>query len=468
MSRSELKRAPDAGSDAKASKQIEDEAPESRKRHRSDDGKDKDDAADDKDNEDALMQSNGENDWENTGNRTERQQGEALDAAEKSLEVMAAKLWDESNEWGAKAKEEFKVLYTTLISAGRMPQAMKLAAKVAVAAISSRLMPEAELIMNDEELPVDAKDFFDREVTTAFMRMRHQPLQSSVSLATSKVIEKGATTKQYADSAVASKEFVTSALKDFFGAEKWREVSENVSGNKCGGEEKRKKKRKTFSSRDEAGFFQNFGSFLTKRGLIDLEQVACETAAQQAHWWAAFWGDKAADKPNPWRPEQAESVRKAITKRIGQARASFYDNAERKLRTLYPNLPKAQDLSKVWRSDVEKEVFERGRDALLPDNDDSGLEEVLRTLQHHLQQQELEWNKFQLAHALFFYARTFDGYPLTTTAKNKAASSKDPMTVDGRVNAIHHMMEIVKEVQRRLFHFCFSKTIPQRAARRDE
>src|SRR6185437_15564455 len=116
--------------------------------------------------------------------RTERQKGETLDAAEKSLEVMAAKLWDESNEWGAKAKEEFKVLYTTLISAGRMPQAMKLAAKVAVAAISSRLMPEAELIMNDEELPVDAKDFFDREVTTAFMRMRHQPLQSSVSLAT--------------------------------------------------------------------------------------------------------------------------------------------------------------------------------------------------------------------------------------------------------------------------------------------
>jgi hypothetical protein len=223
-------------------------------------------------------------------------------------------------------------------------------------------------------------------------------------------------------------------------------VSENVSENKSGGEEKRKKKRKTYSSHDEARFFQSFGSFLTKRGLIDIEQVTCETAAQQAHWWAAFWGDKAADKPNPWRAEQVESVRKAMTKRLGQARSNFYDHAERNLRTLYPNLPKAQDLSKVWRSDAEKEAFEQGRDVLLPDNNDDGLKDVLQSLERHLQEQQLEWNKNQLAHALLFYARTFDGYPLTTTAKNKAASTKDPMTVDGRVNAIQHMMEIVNEV----------------------
>jgi len=234
-------------------------------------------------------------------------------------------------------------------------------------------------------------------------------------------------------------------LKDFFGAEKWQAVSENVSENKSGGEEKRKKKRNKFSTHDETRFFHNLGSFLAKRGLIDIEQVACETAAQQAHWWAAFWGDMAADKPNPWRPDQVESVRKAITKRLGQARSVFYNHVERNLRILYPELPKAQDLSKMWRSDGEKKAFELGRDVLLPDNNDDGLKDVLQTLERHLQEQDLEWNKYQLAHALFFYTRTFDGYPLTTTARNKVASTKDPMTVDGRVNAIRHMMEIVNE-----------------------
>ena len=426
--------------------QVEEEAHESRKRYRDDDGKGKADADDEQDHED--VQDNAENNRDNSRRRTEPepQQSGALDAAEKTLQVMANNLWNESGALGAKMKEEFKVLYTTLIAAGRMPQAMKLAADVAVAAIASRMMPEAELIMNDEDLPVDAKEAFDREVHSAFSRMRREVVHSSVSAATSKVIDKGATPRQFPDSTVASKEFVTSALKDFFGAEKWQAVSENVSENKSGGEEKRKKKRNKFSTHDETLFFHNLGSFLAKRGLIDIEQVACETAAQQAHWWAAFWGDMAANKPNPWRPDQVESVRKAITKRLGQARSIFYDLAERNLRILYPELPKAQDLSKMWRSDAEKKAFELGRDVLLPDNNDDGLKDVLRALERHLQEQDLEWNKYQLAHALFFYTRTFDGYPLTTTARNKVASTKDPMTVDGRVNAIRHMMEIVNEV----------------------
>ena len=445
-------------------KQVEDEAPESRKRLRDDDGKGKADADDEQDHEN--VQDNAENGGDNSCRRTERQQGEALDAAEKTLEVMAVRLWDESSALGAKMKEEFKVLYTTLIAAGRMPQAMKLAADVAVAAIASRMVPEAELIMNDEDLPVDAKEVFDREVHSAFSRMRREVVHSSVSAATSKVIDKGATPKQYPDSAVASKEFVTSALQDFFGAEKWDAVSENVSENKLGGEEKRKKKRNKFSSHDETRFFQNLGSFLAKRGLIDIEQVTCETAAQQAHWWAAFWGDMAADKPNRWRPDQVESVRKAITKRLGQARSIFYAHAERNLRILYPELPKAQDLSKMWRSDAEKKAFELGRDVLLPDNKDDELKGVLRILERHLQEHDMEWNKYQLAHALFFYARTFDGYPLTTTAKNKAASTKDPMTVDGRVNAIRHMMEIVNEVQRQGFISAFLRKSTESAKAR--
>lgn len=265
-----------------------------RKRSRENDGKDKYEAAEGSEEEDTPQAR--ENDNTNKTRRLEQEQREGLEAAEKSLALMAARLWDETSKWGVELKGEFKVLYTTLISAGRMLEAMKLAADVAVAAIASHLTPEAELIMNDEDLSKDAKDVFDRYLAGLFDRLRNPPsasLSSAAPGAVAKVVQKGAP-KQYPESTVATKEVMQEVLQDYFGKSKWS--SENLSSNKddeedAGAKKKKKgKRRQKFETLDEKRFFENLGSFLAKRGLIDLEQVTCETPAQQAHWWAAFWG----------------------------------------------------------------------------------------------------------------------------------------------------------------------------------
>ncbi len=113
---------------------------------------------------------------------------------------------------------------------------------------------------------------------------------------------------------------------------------------------KKSRERMKFCTPEEDKFMHSLTTFWYDRGLIDETQVQLQTLADLSFWWAAFYGDEAADKRCLWGESDLSAKRKLMKKRLDQSRDRFVTNARKDLRGAYLNLPR--ETFKAFRSEA--------------------------------------------------------------------------------------------------------------------
>ncbi len=285
------------------------------------------------------------------------QQNAAFDAAVNALSEMAAALGEEKADWNEAMQRECESLCAVLEAGGHTADAMMWNVRIRSVVVRMRARAEAELWMG-ESMTADQKASFHAEVERSLPRPQcrwDDSVGETVALAgpLAKVVAKGrpSSAAQFACADAQMPATVKAALSEFFHENpRLRIVDTSQLDTTETANTKKARERMKFCTPEEDKFMHSLTTFWCDRGLINETQVQLQTLADLSFWWAAFYGDEAADKRCLWGESDLSAKRKLMKKRLDQSRDRFVTNARKDLRGAYLNLPR--ETFKAFRSEA--------------------------------------------------------------------------------------------------------------------